>query len=208
LFLDEGWSHLTENLCGLGISGGNINFLKRYFEDTSMYSLCGPNRDGYDDSAGMRGAISLFLSWLFWEAGGLSWDSADPVKLIDQGGIAFLRRMVESPQAGWESIGLAFGKPVPRLFNDFLNGMHNYRISNRAYNYKTDPSTNEAVDFFVNMGGSVGVGFPRSSPALNAISLEPWSFAFFDQFMLEDDALLTLEAGKTAGSVFYSYSVR
>lgn len=39
LFLDEGLSHLCENLCGFGVSGGNIDFIKLFFEDTSKYSF-------------------------------------------------------------------------------------------------------------------------------------------------------------------------
>jgi hypothetical protein len=60
LFLEEGWSHLTESLLGFGVSGGNIRFFERFLNNTSMYSFCGPNRLGQNDSAGMRGAISFF----------------------------------------------------------------------------------------------------------------------------------------------------
>ncbi|MDR0495659.1 MAG: hypothetical protein LBG95_08555 [Treponema sp.] len=208
LFLDEGWSHLTENLCGLGISGGNIEFTKRFFNDTSMYSFCGANRAGQDDSAGMRGAITLFLSWLFWEAGGMSWNSANPIMLIDRGGISFLKRMIESPDTGWESIGKAFGRPTRQLFNEFLEEMHKYRLQNSAYNYKTDPFTGEAVDFFVNMGGATGLGFPKSSSAFTTTSLTPWSFVFMEDFNMPDDSLLMLDSGNLTENIFFSFSVR
>jgi len=200
LFLDEGWSHLTENLCGLGISGGNINFVNRFFENTAAYSLC-----GQDDSIGLRGAITLFLSWLFWEAGGVSWDSSDPVKLIDCGGISLLKRMVESPNIGWESIGKAFGMPISQVFNEFLNEIHDFRITNKTYNYKVDPYTNEAVDFFVNMGEPIGLGFPQTTSVFLEKSLSPWSFIFMQPFSLHYETTLILNAGTITGSAFYSY---
>jgi hypothetical protein len=208
VFLDEGWSHLTENLCGLGISGGNIKFLERFFSDTSMYSFCGANRAGQDDSAGMRGAITLFLSWLFWEAGGMSWDSSNPVMVIDQGGISFLKRMVESQDTGWESIGKAFGKPVSLLFDEFLDKINDYRLLNSIYNYKIDPVTNEAVDFFVNMGDIISLSFPKSSSVFTPTSLPPWSFVFMEELIVQNDSFFTLDSSNITGNIFYSFSVR
>jgi len=203
LFLDEGWSHLTENLCGLGISGGNIKFLETFFKNPSGYSFC-----GQDDTWGMRGAITLFLSWLFWEAGGMSWDSSNPVTVIDQGGISFLKKMVESPDTGWESIGKAFGKPTGQLFNELLDEMHNYRLLNISYTYKTDPFTNEAVDFFVNMREIIDVDFPKPSSAFTPASLLPWSFVFLEEFIIQNDSLLVLASGSITGNTYYSLTIR
>lgn len=67
VFLDEGWSHLSENLLGYGISGGNILFFHLFLNDTASYSFCKANSSGQYDSAGMRGAMTLFMSWLFWK---------------------------------------------------------------------------------------------------------------------------------------------
>ena len=215
LFLDEGWSHLTENLCGLSVSGGNIKFLKRFFDNTSMYSFCGDNRMGQSDSAGMRGAVTLFLSWLFWEAGGMSWNSSDPVELIDLGGISFLKRMIELEETGWDSIGKAFGQPVDLLFNKMLNEINNYRISGDSYSYKIDPLTNEAVDFFVNMGNFddingtdiINIGFPAPSSAFDNNTLLSWSFVFYDMFVIPNDTFLILNNTANKGSVFFSYKI-
>jgi hypothetical protein len=168
-----------------------------------MYSFC-----DQDDSRGMRGAITLFLSWLFWEAGGMSWDSSNPVTVIDQGGISFLKRMVESPDTGWESIGKAFGKPTGQLFNEFLDEMHNYRLLNSSYTYKIDPFTNEAVDFFVNMGEIIGLGFPKPSSAFTSTSLLPWSFVFLEEFIIQNDSLLTLASGSITGNTYYSLTIK
>jgi hypothetical protein len=214
LFIDEGWSHLTENICGFGISGGNIKFLKRFLDNTSMYSFCGANKNGLEDSAGMRGAITLFLSWLFWKSGGISWDSTNPIEFIDRGGIAFLKRMLELPDTGWDSIGKAYGRPVHLLFSEMLMEINNYRKTNSGYNYKIDPVTKEAVDFFVNMGDitisgsddAVNVGFPKLYSIYSSNSLLPWSFTFLDELLFTSDSLVTLFFDKNNGSVFYSYS--
>ena len=213
LFLEEGWSHLTENLCGLGISGGNIRFLQHFLNNTSMYSFCRANHVGQQDSTGMRGAITLFLSWLFWQAGGMTWDHANPVDLIDLGGIAFLRRMAVSAETGWESIGRAFGQPTHVLFTQMLDEIHRSSMSNSSHVYTTDPLTNEAVDFFVNMGsfdsgtGTITIGFPASSSAFTPTTLLPWSFAFFETFNVPNTALLTINSTRSNSNVFFSYSM-
>jgi hypothetical protein len=214
LFLDEGWSHLTENLCGFGVSGGNIRFLNMYLNDTALYSFCGTNRNGQEDSAGMRGAITLFLSWLFWKAGGMEWDSVNPVALIDTGGITFLRRMVTSAETGWESMGSAFGKPTHTLFNEMLNEINNYRMSERVYQYHIDPLTNEAVDFFVNMGivnGSqnmteVYVGFPKTYDEFSTKALAPWSFLFMEPIFVQSETFDEINAIQHSGDIFYVLS--
>ncbi|MDR2921857.1 MAG: hypothetical protein LBU85_00785 [Treponema sp.] len=214
LFLDEGLSHLTENLCGFGVSGGNVRFLKRFLEDTSMYSLCGPNRIGQNDSAGMRGAMTLFLSWLFWKSGGMSWDASNQILLNDKGGILFLRKLANSAKTGLDNIENSFGKPVYLLFNEMLDEINRYRMTGRSFNYITDPITNEAVDFFVNMGAlhysdnaePVIIGFPVSGSAYGANTLLPWSFIFFDPFTNNNDMLLTIKATKNNGGVFFACS--
>jgi hypothetical protein len=214
LFLDEGWSHLTENLCGFGVSGGNIRFLNRYLDDTALYSFCGANRNGQEDSAGMRGAITLFLSWLFWKSGGMEWDSLNPVALIDTGGITFLKRMVTSAETGWESIGNAFGKPTLALFNEMHSEINNYRMSDRVYQYQTDPLTNEAVDSFVNMGlvnGSqnmteIYVGFPKIFDTFSTKVLAPWSLLFMEPFFVPSETIDEINAIKYSGDIFYALS--
>ena len=214
LFLDEGWSHVTENLCGYGVSGGNIAFMNRFFDNTALYSFCGANRLGQEDSAGMRGAITLLLSWLFWKAGGMDWDRANPVTLRDTGGISFLRRMAESPQTGWESIGAAFGKPTETLFTEMLDEINNYRAANNYYQYRTDPLTGEAVDFFVNMGlvtspqnpGGVMVGFPGSANTVTGTALGSWSFVLLEPFAVMAETLNTIQAKHCNGSAYLAVS--
>jgi hypothetical protein len=215
LFLDEGWSHLSESLVGLGTSGGNIRLLRRFLNNTSMYSFAGVNRLGQHDSIGMRGAITLFLSWLFWEAGGMTWNIENPVELIDLGGITFLQRMVSLRETGWESIGQAFGQPTNILFNEMLSAINRYRISNLNHIYKIDPLTNEAVDFFVNMGyfyyaggtSSLNIGFPVPSSIFDQNTLLPWSVVFYDTFYLPGITPIILNSTRNNGDVFFSYTV-
>ena len=211
IFLEEGWSHLSENLCGLGISGGNVRFLKRFLDDTSAYSFGGPNRLGQQDSVGARGAITLFLSWLFWKAGGVSWDATLPVELVDLGGISFLRRMVELPETGWKSIGLAFGRPTDRLFDEMLRELNDSRISGHVFDYAIDPLTGEAVDFFVNMGSfyegdrTIHIGFPAAVSVFETSAALPRSVVFFDAFQSGANRPLVLDSAKNDGEVFFSY---
>jgi hypothetical protein len=73
-FLDEGLSHLTESLCGFGDSGGNSNFVNFYLENSAYYSFCKNDIYGSTDSIGQRGAICLFLYYLFEKSGGISWN--------------------------------------------------------------------------------------------------------------------------------------
>jgi hypothetical protein len=204
LFLDEGWSHLTENLCGYGVSGGNIKFLRRYVDDTAAYSFCEANRYGQDDSAGMRGAMTLFLSWLFWRQGGMTWDSADPTRLVDSGGIAFLRRMLASSTTGWESIGQAYGESTDTLFQAMLAEINHARMRGSVYHFKPDPISGEPLDCFPNMGSEASyVGLPKAYPLSEAQSLLPWSYMPFEPCLMERDAALIINARTFSGTVYY-----
>ena len=116
IFLDEGISHLSENLIGYGISGGNIKFFHAFLSNTLGYSFCKNSAAGLDDSVGQRGAMTLFLSWCFWQKGGMMWDSQEPTRVKDAGGITFLQKLISSPYTGWEAVGEAFGTPTDMLF--------------------------------------------------------------------------------------------
>jgi hypothetical protein len=216
LFLDEGWSHLSENLCGYGISGGNIEFLQRFFDDTATYSFCGTNRYGQEDSAGSRGAITLFLSWLFWEKGGMTWDSANSVKLTDRGGITFLQTMIASSETGWDSIGTAYDNvPTNTLFEKMLFEINALRISGAAYQYRTDSLTGEPVDFFVNMGNisdTLHIGFPKTYSVNlknlvgSEISAGTWSLMLFEPFTLDTESIVCITAKDYSGTAYYVYN--
>jgi len=134
--------------------------------------------------------MTLFLSWCFWQKGGMAWDRQDPVRVKDAGGIAFLQKLISSPYTGWEAIGEAFGTPTDTLFLHMLNDLRLMCPSNGSVPYKKDPLTGEAVEFLPCMGKMDGVvdrhgntviiGLPN--PQLNcgaAIKhLLPYSFVF------------------------------
>ena len=142
LFLDEGWSHLTELLCGYGSSGGDINFINFYLENSSYYSFCKNDYLGRNDSVGQRGAVCLFLYWLFEKAGGIGYEN-DGFDFIDQGGISFLKSMTDTKQTGWDCIGNYFNKNTDSLFIEFSKILLNQNINSFFNENKKDPVTNE-----------------------------------------------------------------
>jgi len=190
IFLDEGISHLSENLIGYGISGGNIKFFHAFLSNTLGYSFCKNSAAGLDDSVGQRGAMTLFLSWCFWQKGGMMWDSQEPTRVKDAGGITFLQKLISSPYTGWEAVGEAFGTPTDMLFLQMLNDLRLICPDNGSMPYKKDPLTGEAVEFLPCMGkmddvvdrhgNTIIIGLPN--PQLNcgaAIKhLLPYSFVF------------------------------
>ncbi len=139
-FLDEGLSHLTESLCGFGDSGGNSSFVNYYLKNSGCYSFCKNDIYGAADSVGQRGAVSLFLYYLFEKAGGISWNN-NTLQIRDEGGIRFLQNIVKSSESSWHSIGQAFGKPTDFLFLDFAKNL----LENNITDTKKDPVTNENV---------------------------------------------------------------
>ncbi len=118
-FLDEGLSHLTESLCGYGVSGGNVKFVDYYLGNSAYFSYCTSDYLGNSDSAGQRGAMLLFLYWLFEKYGGIVQNPQTPIEFIDTGGITFLRKIITSESNGWAAIGEAIGKNTDFLFREF-----------------------------------------------------------------------------------------
>jgi hypothetical protein len=211
LFLDEGMSHLSENLCGYGVSGGNIKFLKYFLENTADYSFCEPDRLGREDSVGMRGAVCLFLSWLFWSQGGIEFLATDPNILIDRGGIAFLQALVNSPHTGWENIGRAANTETKILFEKMIAQINLLRRTGKYYEYKIDAVTEEPIDFFVNMktktNPNVIVGFPKEYNISTKSSIGPWAFMFFSPFTLDNDNILNIKSEFQEGTVYFFNAV-
>ena len=207
LFLDEGMSHLSENLCGYGVSGGNIKFLKHFLENTADYSFCEPDRFGREDSAGMRGAVCLFLSWLFWRQGGIEFSGADANIPVDRGGIAFLQALVNSPYTGWENIGKAVNADTKVLFEKMIAQINTLRRTGKYYAYKVDAVTEEPIDFFVNMksknSSDIIVGFPKEYDIGAMSSIGPWSFMFFPPLILKNNNLLNIKTEAQKGEVYF-----
>jgi hypothetical protein len=211
IFIDEGWSHLSENLCGFGISGGNIYFLKKYFEDMATYSYCGANKYGQYDSAGMRGAMTLFLSWLFWKQGGMNWIPDDNIIPVDRGGIAFLRRMARLDSTGWESAGEAFGRPVDELFIEFVYELNRRNVINKPYISVLDPYTGQPVEFFSYMqirndiDGSYIIIKPKTESRESLITLLPWSFCFIEPISFNNAGYIKATVKNSTGRAMVSF---
>lgn len=144
IFLDEGWSHLSETLVGYGVSGGNSDFIKYYLNNMPYYSFCKNDYLGRNDSVGQRGAICLFLYWLFNKAGGIEYGD-NKIDYIDKGGIKFLRSMINSDKTGWDYIGEFFGKSTDSLFLEFSKEIMNTENSFVLSSNKKDPLTNELL---------------------------------------------------------------
>ena len=210
LFLDEGISHLIENLCGFGVSGGNIAILSKYFENTQDYSFYLPNRLGQADSNGLRGAICLFLSWMFWKQGGITIDASNPWKIYDAGGIGFLRRLMEDNFTGLATLNSVLGKPLDQVYADFVYDMNRQRAEGSLYNYKEDPHSKEPIEFYNNMGNftyqnkiySLDIKTPvEANQIINTI---PWSFFLIPPVQIEDESLAKISSTYTMGKLFLS----
>jgi hypothetical protein len=89
LWLNEGMSHLAEDLCGYNIRGGNIAFVARFLQKPWETSLTSSNLHGQGDSVERRGAAYLFLRYWTEQQGGYSPGTV----LQDKGGLQFLRAL-------------------------------------------------------------------------------------------------------------------
>lgn len=144
-FLDEGLSHLTESLCGYGISGGNMKFVDYYLSNSAYFSFCESDYLGNSDSAGQRGAILLFLYWLFEKYGGIIQNPQNQVEFIDNGGISFLHKIISSDSNGWSAIGDAVEKNTDILFKEFAQEILTKRIDHIFDFSKKDCISDEPI---------------------------------------------------------------
>lgn len=193
LFLDEGLSHLSENLCGFSVSGGNIAFLSHFFNDTASISFCKENIYGQNDSVGNRGAMVLFLSWLY---------------RISPNGNAFLQKILSSENFGWNCIGEAYGTPTDSLFKTFIEDIAIAYKNNLSFISEIDSVTGEPLHIFCNMGeynfgdNVYSIKFPKLYNATEKIDVLPYSFCLLNQFDFENIFSLKTECTSITDSVF------
>ena len=158
----------------------------------------------------MRGAMTLFMSWLFWKKGGMTWDKENFANVIDLGGISFLRQLISSETTGWNSIGMAFGKPTNQLFSEMVYELNCQRLRAGYYQYKTDPLTSEPVEFFTNMGVvscgdiTLQIGHPVNMTPECLFTSLPWSFQFYNTISTVSNIPLLLQASDVTGEVYFS----
>ena len=189
IFLDEGCSHLTESLCGYGVSGGNKDFVNYYLENTGLYSLTGNDYLGRNDSVGKRGAVCMFLYWLFNRAGGISY-ADNGIDFIDNGGISFLKKMVSSDSVGWDSIGVYFKKSTNALYLEYAKELATKKVENLFDMQKLDPITQEPV-FICNR--------VKTNSLDKTYKILPWSITIFN--LPQNDAII-IDGKKTTGTVY------
>lgn len=201
LFLDEGLAHLSETLCGYGISGGNVRFIERYLTSPELYSFCDEN-----DTAGSRGAVLLFLSHLFWQEGGVSFDSEG--KITDKGGIAFLERLLHSERgSSWEYIGNALSTDTDSLYLDFIKTLMKVCSSARAESILMDPFSGEPLHLFpfVEYAGNKAIRGMKLNDSNDAFSLKKYSAVFLSPLQLESGKeILEIKTVNAKGTVYLS----
>jgi hypothetical protein len=103
--VNEGLSHLAEDLCGYNLSGGNVIFAHRYLEAAPSTLTSG------SDTIEQRGGMYLLLRFLFEQAGGADFSSS----VRDLGGIRFLQNLIASSDSGLENVANVFGQPLNNL---------------------------------------------------------------------------------------------
>ena len=194
-FLDEAMSHLSESLCGYGISGGNIGNLCYYLNNLERYSVHKTDLMGYIDSNGQRAAATMFLSWLFWKRGGIDWNKEDPLAIIDCGGIKFLKELVASDGVGWDNIGNIFGRKTDILYVQMVEELNATRAF--AKPMLRDPYSGEPVQLYPDyqeycIDGSESkwkLEIHELKPN-SYVSLIPYSFVLFEKCINDEELVI------------------
>ena len=194
-FLDEAMSHLSESLCGYGISGGNISNLSYYLNNLEKYSVCETDFMGNDDTNGRRAAATLFLSWLFWKKGGITWNIDNPLEIVDRGGIYFLQALVESEGTGWENIGNIYGLKTDIPYAEMVEELNNMRSD--VASMRLDPYSGEPVQLYPDYQEYCLTGTEKKwkleipEKKLNSpVSLIPYSFVIFEKCNNENELII------------------
>lgn len=196
LFLAESLAHLAEALCGFGVSGGNILFVERYLRETNSYSLIYQDIFGNYDSIGKRGAGVLFLSYLFWRAGGIEFNDGE---IINKGGITFLRSILNSQNKGWASLTDATGINADILFNEWASYINNSdQLQDFANIYH--PNTKELVNIPLQYGpikiSEESFIYLKGAARNNILSYNlndfPYSLTFFEKLYISEKERIML----------------
>ena len=203
-FLDEALSHLSESLCGYGISGGNISILYYYLNNLGKYSVLKNDYLGNEDSNGRRGATTMFLSWLFWKKGGISWNQNNPLEIIDEGGINFIQKLVVNNGTGWENIGTVFGKNTDVLYAQMVEELNTLRENvNPSI---LDPYSNEPVQLYPDFQTYCIDGSEKkwtlSIPMVtseSSVFLIPYSFVLFNTY--NNKSTFTINSSNIKGQI-------
>lgn len=156
LFLNEGLSHLAEDLTGYGKS--NIASVGLYLGDALKVGMLQGGAGTDRNSNEMRGLIYLYLRSAYEKAGGASFSAAGA--LTDRGGVAMIEKMMTSATNGVASLGVATGSMWENLPLFFLKlGASNQSVvapllaSDTRFQFAAttvDPQTSQPVGISLN----------------------------------------------------------
>lgn len=214
LYLNEGLSHLTENLCGYGVSGGNINFADTYLKNPAYYSLRYRDGSGRDagTSNGIRGGMSLFLYWLFEKKGGATWESNGTI--TDNGGLAAIRTLARSSKIGWDAIEEVAGMTAEELLTEWAADIQAMQMGhkNKPASF-TDPVTGEEISLHPFLGTvplsnstNLVLNGPARKSFVSNVGMLPYSVVFWSPFTVTGEKNITItESGDldSAKLIFY-----
>lgn len=204
VFLDEGMSHWTESMVGLGATGGNLAFCAHYLDKPEDFSLLFQDRKGSYDNAGVRGGICLYLGWLFEKAGGATWDSSDPLRLVDGGGVTLLRSLIDTPHTGVEALEAVLGQSWQQSLSEWADWMNTETMSTVVL----DPLTKQPSTVSPFLGAvSDGLGEPLQfqGPHRAALPLDinvlPYSFLFLPPLQIGPGSAAHYQGSTQVGPV-------
>lgn len=214
LFLDEGLAHLTESLCGYGVSGGNIAFFSRYLEDPGYYSIKYANAGGLEDSIGRRGFVSAFLSWLFWKSGGAKWSSVDPGNIEDKGGISFLKKLLYSDLTGWENLNYSLNGNINKYFYQWVDEINKVDAGYLQLESDViDPITMEVITISPFYGDveinskTYSLNGPKRIELNENNMVLPYSYTFIESIDIEQDLSMEILGETNKGLVIACFSM-
>lgn len=197
IWLNEGLSHLAEDLTGYGL--GNIGRVTTFFNSTDTYPLATKN-----DSTGTRGASYLFLRYLH--------DRFDP----DSSGY-YLRQISSSKRRGTENISNALSIDFNTVFTDWLAALalsNSGMSEDPVYNYLPpyDPGTeskNGPFQIGIDIRGENFERYILHGPRFQELEdlriiMNPASSSFYTikaQNSLDLEVELTLQGNKGSGAI-------
>ncbi len=205
-FLEEGVAHLSETLCGYGVTGGNILFIDKYLKNTNYYSLVAEDYNGEFDSVGKRGGNCLFFYYLLEKSGGFAENDDD---LIDNGGLSFINRLITSDYIGINCIEKATGRSYNDLLREFANYMERGTLGEkmiRSYDLYTGELNNFPLILDeITVYNEIKVkldGIRRISIKEN--NLVPYSILYCDKIVYLEKSKFNLKINGTFSNLLFS----
>jgi hypothetical protein len=177
--ISEGLAHLSEALCGYGVSGGDVAYIASFLKAPARSSFTGPDMDGSTDTVAKRGAWLLFLGWL--------------VQHEAQDG-HFLRDILKpSDSAGWTRLGETYGRSTDQLFLEWAENMETKDVSASPLDADTfEPTILSGWEGSIEWapGNTVALNGPTRVAFASSTTLPPGSVAFWETADWTDKATM------------------